>query len=182
MSKDYKEIRFFVGSAIDTAVGQLLAHKEKGELAFGDFNGTKLYSDTVTIDGAYLAITGKTKVEREEELRKWREDYDRKQKEHQERTPSLSEEWMKKGREILAADKWEYWDKIVPVRLGDMYHGMELGCCLNIVKILNNNGSLEEAKQEIEKQDHSGMSYRLVCSMVREFGDRGQEFANYLKR
>ena len=34
----------------------------------------------------------------------------------------------------------------------------ELGCCLDIVKILNNGGLLEEAKQEIEKQGHSGMS------------------------
>jgi len=86
---------------------------------------------------------------------------------------------MNKGREILTEDKWDYWDQIVPVRLGDLYHGMELGCCLNIVEILNNGGTLDEAKAEIQNQSHSGMSYGLVCSMVKEFCERGKEFVSY---
>jgi hypothetical protein len=101
--------------------------------------------------------------------------------EHENKTSSLSEEWMKKGKEILTEDKWEYWDKIVPIRLEDLYSGRELGCCLDIVKILNNNGSLDEAKKMINNQHHSEMSYRLVCHMVRFFCNRGQEFIDYIK-
>lgn len=181
MNKQYRKIEFNVGSNIEDVVKELLEYKINGFLVYGEFNGFKLYSDTVTLDGAYKLITGKTKEEFDKEQQEWRDEYNRKEKEHQESIPSLSQEWMKKGREILSDDKLEFWDRIVPIRLGDLYHGMELGCCLNIVKILNNNGTLEDAKNEIEKQNHSGMSYGLVCSMVKEFCNRGQEFINYVK-
>jgi hypothetical protein len=89
--------------------------------------------------------------------------------------------WRVKGRKVLTPDKWELWDKVVPIRLGDLYHGMELGNCLDIVKILNNGGSLNTAKAEINKQGHSGMSFSLVRAMVKEFCERGQEFAEYVR-
>lgn len=181
MDKNYKKIDYFIGSTIETAVNQLLGYKAKGILACGDFNGTTLYSDTVTMDGAYLEIIGKTKAEFDKAQQEWREDIEKRDKEYKNNIPSLTKVWQKKGREILNEDKLELWDKIVPIRLGDLYQGMELGCCLDIVKILNNNGTLDEAKEMIESQDHSGMSYGLVCSMVREFCDRGQEFVDYVR-
>lgn len=181
MNKNYTQIEFIYGNTIEDAVRQLLNYNSKGILVCGTFNGTVLYSDTVTLDNAYLSITGKTKVEFDKAQQAWRENYDREEREHKEIIPILSEEWKKKGREILTEDKWEYWDKIVPIRLGDLYHGMELGCCLDIVQILNNNGTLNEAKEEIDKQDHSGMSFSLVREMVREFSDKGNEFVDYLK-
>ena len=58
---------------------------------------------------------------------------------------------------------------------------MELGACLDIVKELNNNCSLDEAKAIIDNQGHSGMSYSLVRSMVKSFCKRGNEFLNYTK-
>ncbi len=181
MNKDYQKIEFYAGSNVEDAVNELLKYEIKGILACGDFNGTTLYSDTVTMDGAYKEITGKTKSEFDKEQQEWRDEYNRKEKEHQEAIPSLSDEWVKKGREVLTADKWELWDKIVPIRLGDLYHGMELGCCLDIVKVLNNNGTLDEAKEVIDSQDHSGMSFGLVLSMVKEFCSRGNEFADFIK-
>lgn len=180
MSKQYREIAFW-GDNIESAVNKLLGYKEKGAHVFGEFNGVTLYSDTVTMDGAYQAIIGKTKSEFDESQRKWREDHERREKEFKESIPALSEDWKLKGREVLTEDKWEYWERIVPIRLNDLYHGMELGCCLDIVKILNDGGSLDEAKKTIEDQNHSGMSFGLVCSMVREFSDRGQEFVQYVR-
>jgi hypothetical protein len=181
MSNDYKEIDFPCGCTIERAVNTLLSHRDKGELVSGIFNGTMLYSDTVTMDGAYKEITGKTKAEFDKSQQEWRDNYDREQREHQKRIPELSKEWMKRGREVLAEDYWLKWDYVVPARLSDLYRGMELGCCLDIVKILNNDGTLEEAKVEINKQDHSGMSYGLVMVMVREFCNRGQEFYDYVR-
>ena len=69
----------------------------------------------------------------------------------------------------------------VPIRLDDLYHGMELGCCLDIVKELNAGCSLDVAKKIIEDQGHSGMSFGLVCSMVKSFCERGSEFVNYVQ-
>jgi hypothetical protein len=181
MDKNYKEIDFSCGCNIERAVNTLLSHRNKGELVYGTFNGTKLYSDTVTLDGAFKEITGKTKLEFDRSQQEWRDNYDREQKEHQERIPELSKEWIEKGREILAENYLIKWDDIVPARLSDLYKGMELGCCLDIVKVLNNNVTLDEAKAVINSQDHSGMSYGLVRVMVREFCDRGQEFYDYVK-
>lgn len=181
MNEKYKEIDFLIGCNIEHAVNELLDYKKKGILACGTFNGVTLYSNTATMDGAYLQITGKTKTERDKERQEWKENYEREEREHKERIPELSKVWRKQGREILTEDKWDYWDEIVPVRLGDLYRGMELGCCLDIVKILNKGCTLDEAKTEINKQDHSGMSYGLVRAMVREFCDRGQEFYDYVK-
>lgn len=180
MDKKYREINFSLGSNIESAVNELLKFKEQGRLVYGEFNGATLYSDTVTMDSAYMEILGKTKAEFDKEQQEWRENYEKRQREHKERIPELVKMWSQKGREVLAEEKWDYWDKIIPIRLGDLYHGMELGNCLDIVKILNNNGSLDEAKEEIDRQGHSGMSYGLVKSMVSEFSNRGKEFADYV--
>ena len=177
MNKNYKEIRFMAGSDVESAVNELLKYKEKGTLASGDFNGTTLYSDTVTMDDAYIKIVGKTKDELDKSQQVMRERCDK----QEEKIPELSLIWMKKGRETLSSDKWELWDKIVPIRLHDLYHGMELGCCLDIIKILNNGGTLDEAKQELENQNHSGTSHSLVCNMVKEFCEKGESLIEYIK-
>jgi len=80
MNKQYKKIEFCVGSNIESAVKELLNYKEKGILVCGDFNGTTLYSDTVTLDGAYKEITGKTKTEFDKSQQEWRERYDKEEK------------------------------------------------------------------------------------------------------
>ena len=173
----YTEIEFW--GSIDEAVNEL--QKYKDEYVYIHFNGHKLYSDTVTLDSAYKEVTGMTKQEYLDMLQKEKDDYERELREHQENIPNLIEIWKQKGREILDEDRWQKWDEVVPIRLDDLYRGMELGACLDIVKILNNNGTLEEAKKEIEKQNHSGMSFNLVCAMVNVFCNRGEEFVKYVR-
>lgn len=180
MDKKYEEIDFGCGRNIESCVLELLEYKEKGELAYGVFNGHELYSDTVTLDNAYIEITGTTKEKLDNHLKKLNEEYEKQKQEHIDSIPAKSRHWMTKGRKILNEDKWKHWDAIVPIRLHDLYQGMELECCLNIVEILN-KGTIEEAKTEIEKQGHSGMSFSLVCSMVREFSPRGEEFFKIVK-
>ena len=182
MNKDYKEIEFLCGWNIERAVMELLEYKKNGELVCGDFNGHTLYSDTVTVDGAYIEILGKTKAEFDRKQEEWREEFRRREEEHKARIPELSKEWIEKGHTILDKKYWSEWDECVPIRLEDLYHGMELRCCLDIVKPLNDGCSLEDTKKIIESQDHSGMSYGLVRSMVRAFCDRGNEFSEYLSK
>ena len=180
MEKKYREIEFLCGWNIERAVIELLEYKEKGELVCGEFNGHMLYSDTVTMDGAYLEITGKNKNDFDKAQEEWREklriESELAEKAARENIPN----WIEKGHKAFAEDKWEEWDKIVPIRAEDLYQGMELKCCLDIVEILN-KGTLEEAKREIESQGHSGMSFGLVCSMVKEFSPKGEEFVNYIR-
>lgn len=179
-NKKYKKIEC-IGSTLYNCVNKLLEYKDRGELVYVDFNGHKLYSDTTTMDSAYKQVTGMPYHQYQEYLKKLEKERKEQEREHDEAIPRLIEEWKQKGREILEEDKIEFWDELVPVRLKDLYKGMELGASLDIIKILNNNGTLEEAKKKIIEQNHSGMSFGLVCSMVHALCSRGEEFVNYVK-
>lgn len=181
MEKKYRKIEFSPGESLETAVKDLIRHKQNNELVCGEFNGQKLYSDIDDIDSAYKKITGKTKAEFDAELKAENDRYKDQQQKHKDSIPELTEEWIEKGNTILDEKYREYWAKCVPIRLDDLYQGMELGATLDIVKELNNGCSLDTAKEIIEKQGHSGMSFGLVCSMVKSFCDRGSEFVSYIK-
>lgn len=181
MGKEYKVIRIPYGWSIEEAVEDLLKRKDNGELVCADFNGHTLCSDTVTLDNAYLEVVGKTKEQFDKDRKEWRERLDREKEEHEARIPKLTEEYITKGHEILDEQYWTSWDECVPIRLRDLYRGMELKACLDIVEPLNNGCSLEEAKEIIDSQNHSDLSFGLVRTMVRAFCDRGEEFAKYVK-
>ena len=178
MKKNYREIDFMTGLNIESAVNEL---KSYNELVCGSFNGQMLYSDIDDMDSAYKKVTGKTKAEFYETERQNQIKYEREKREHEEAIPKLTIEWIEKGNNILDKKHHDLWAEIVPIRLGDLYRGMELGNCLEIVEQLNKGEELEKVKPLIEDQGHSGMSFSLVCSMVKEFCDRGAEFVSYVR-
>lgn len=178
--KNYKRDDF-LGYRLEDVVTRLLAAKERGELLCTEFNGVMLYSDTVTIDDAYKAITGRTKKENDAMYKKLTEEMKKADLEHEKNIPKLTESWINEGKKVLAEDKWQLWEQIVPIRLKDLYKGMELRCCLDLVKKLN-DGTFEEARIMIDKQNHSGMSHGLVCAMVKEFSPKGNEFVDFLNK
>lgn len=174
--KKYRVIEFGLGD-ISSAVKELKSHKD---LVCGSFNGVMLYSDVDDLDSTYKKITGKTKAEFDEAEIIRHEEYKAEEKRHKESIPELTKEWIEKGNAILDKEFHETWAKCVPIRLGDLYRGMELGATLDIVKELNAGCELDKAKEIIEKQGHSGMSFDLVCSMVRSFSKRGEAFVDYV--
>lgn len=174
--ENYKEIEFGFGN-IESAVEELLSHKE---LVFGVFNGQNLYSDLDDLDSAYKKVTGKTKSECEEAKRKASQEYKEQKRKHTESIPELARDWVEKGKQILDKKYLDLWSECVPIRLSDLYQGMELGMCLDIVKELNGGCEFEKVKEILENQGHSGMSYGLVCSMIKSFCNRGVEFISYL--
>lgn len=175
----YRAIEFGLGH-IDKAIKQLEEHRSRGELVFGVFNGAKLYSDIDDVDSCYKKVTGMTKSEHEEYQRKWHEEYLESERKHKEEIPELTVKWVEKGMEILDEKYHELWEKIVPIRLGDMYKGMELGASLDIISELNSDCSLLRAKEIIDGQGHSGMSYGLVRSMVKKLCESGHDFSDYI--
>lgn len=178
MKKNYREIEFGAGQSVESAIKELKEHKD---LVCGSFNGQILYSDVDDMDSAFKKITGKTKDEFDKERQKEHEAYEAEKKKHEESIPELTKEWIEKGKNILDEKYLELWNKCVPMRLKDLYRGFELGACLDIVKELNNGCKLDVAKKIIEDQGHSGMSFGLVCSMIKSFCDRGVEFVKYAK-
>lgn len=176
----YRKLEFYYGS-IEDFVYLLLHYKEKGELVYADFNGHRFYSDTVTMDGAYKEITGKTKAEFDYMVKEQEDAWEEQKREHETSIPKKTKYWREKARGIIKEDKLDHWDEIVPIRLKDLYQGMELGHCLDLAVLLK-EGAFEEAKEMLNNQGHSGMSYGLVCAMLKEFVDNGEEFLKFMGR
>lgn len=178
-----KEIEFYGGMDIDDAWKSLLRESaECGETCFGTFNGKEIRS-TDTLDEAYMKIMGKTKEQYDKETRDWLDEYERKEKEHKDNIPSLVPGYCERARGVILEDQYEYWDKIVPIRLGDLYHGMELDCTLELCKIMRDESlsydkRLRKAYDTFMDQGHSGMSAGLVAAMLRAFCPDGEDLAD----
>lgn len=179
MEDEYYELDYW--GNIEGAVEKLLHWKDtyKNRKAKIEFNGHWLYSDTVTVDKAYLEVLGKSKEDFDKEQDEWREELKKREEEHKQRIPQLTKEWIEKGHQVLEEKFWGVWDKCVPIRLNDLYKGWELGACLDIIRTINEK-SLEEAVNVMKNQGHSGMSWRLMKSMVKSFSEKGEKFVTLL--
>ena len=177
-----KKIELFAGCSIDAAYDEL--HKSS-EPCYAVFNGKEITSED-TLYEMYLKIVGCSKAEFEKRQKQWHDDYVKREEEHKAKIPELTEVYRKKARGIILEDKLELWDKCVPIRLGDLYHGMELDATLEISKIMGDETIDFEARMKnaydlFQKQGHSGMSAGLVMSMLREFCPNGNEIADAIK-
>lgn len=179
-----KKIEILAGTVIDNALAELKRESTiRNEVCFAEFNGKEIYS-TDTIDEAYRKVVGCLKSDfdkiRQDQIDEWK----RQVEEHKANIPELIEYWIEEGHKHISPEYWTLWDECVPIRLGDLYRGMELDCTIKIVKILNTSDSIEDtfqsAKDEIESQGHSGMSFGLVKSMIKSFHKNGNLFCEKL--
>jgi len=98
MEKNYRKIQFRGGQTIESAMLYLERFKQHGELAYGEFNGHKLYSDIDDLDSAYKKITGRTKAEFDSERKREHLEYEEEQRKHKEAIPELTKEWIEQAR------------------------------------------------------------------------------------
>lgn len=176
-----KKIEFYAGQGLDNAYQDLQINAP----CCGEFNGKVLYS-TDTIDEIYAKVLGVSKLEHEEYLHKEHEEYERKKAEFKAKIPQLTDEYRKRARGIIPVEHLEYWDKIVPIRLNDLYRGMELDCWLELIAALNDNTKdelekLESCRAMFSKQGHSGMSAGLVFSGLKYFHPLGEMLVTYIQ-
>lgn len=154
-------------------------------IVYAVFNGVEILH-TDTPDEISVKVTGKTIAEREAAEKAWREEYDRKEREHQVRIPELIEKYKKEARGVIPEDKLELWDEIVPIRLNDLYRGMELEEWLKMIRVLNEDKPKEErfaiCKEIFDNAGHSGMSGNLVLSGLCEFHPDGRELAELISK
>ena len=177
--KKYIDVDFNCGMTIEEAVKYLrqLSY-ETGKDYCGTFNGHKLTSD-MTVDEAYIKCIGKTFKEFKDEQEKMRQDLIIREEEHKKKIPELTKYWIKEGHKVLSQNKWNEWDRCVHIRLDDLYEGMELGQCLDIIKTIKDN-SIVAGIEVMKNQGHSGMSWGLMKSMIKTFCDDGEEFIREL--
>lgn len=178
-----KKIEFYAGCSIDKAYETLLNEaKTCGEGCFGTFNGKEIRS-TETLDEVYTKLTGKTKAEFDQAQKEWKENYDRELAEHEEKIPENTEKYRQEARGLVLDSELEYWDKIVPIRLGDLYRGMELRNTLDICRIMRDESvkypkRLKMAYKVFMDEGHSCMSANLTASMIKRFCPHGEDVAD----
>lgn len=94
-----KEVKFYPGESIAGAWKKLLKESAECEdTCFGKFNDHEILS-TDTLDEAYMKI--KTKGQYDKEMQDWRDEYDRKEKEHKDNIPNLVPGYCEKARGVI---------------------------------------------------------------------------------
>ena len=172
------ELHEYMGN-IDNCVKVLSQYRERGENVYVEFNGHKIYSCDVTLDSAYKEITGMTKEESDRKRAEWLEKYEREQREEEEKAQAKIPEWISRGDSIIYPERTEEWKKCVEARASDLYHGLDLNAAIEIMEMLENGATLDEAKEVLDGQDHSGASYGMVRNIIFSFSKQGPEFFEY---
>jgi hypothetical protein len=128
-----RKIEIFGGN-IESCWKELVETADKcGEDLIIDFNDSYIKS-TDTLDDAYLRITGKTKAQFDEDERKWREEYRKREEEFKAKIPELTDRYRKAARGLILKETYDEWDKIVPIRLGDLITDWSLIMFLNFAR------------------------------------------------
>lgn len=183
MEKERRKIELCAGTSIDGAVAELkMKANELKTACYCSFNGVELTSED-SVDDAYIKVTGKTREENDKEFEKFVEEYTRREEEHKARIPELTERYRKEAVGLVKEDKLEEWNKIVPIRLGDIYQGMEVVQTLDICKIMRDEETdydtrLHNAYDLFMESGHSGMSAHLTATMIKEFCPHGEDVAD----
>lgn len=176
MNRDNARKMEFYGSTLEECVNALLKFQNRGESVVVDFNGHKLYSCDVTMDNAYMEVLGKTKAEHDKAMEEWRENYRKQEEKDKAEAEAKIPEWIKKGEEFIYPERAEEWKKCVEARASDLYHGMDLDAAIEIMEKLESGATLDEAKELLDSQDHSGASYGMVRNIIFSFSKQGPEF------
>ena len=181
LKKQYKEIQLpplrYLNQAIEY-IRTVNPNIVGTNLVYAMFNGHPIYSDNLDVDEIYSRVCANGNKQKEVEL-----DYEKAEKEFQKKISTLTKKYNALAKGVIADDKLDQWYAIVPIRLRDIYHGMELDATLEIIKELNkatdSNNHFAEAKSIFNGQDHSGLSYGLICAMLNMFAPNGVEFVKY---
>ncbi len=177
----FEEIKVSPLSTIDSVVETLLEAKARGESVYIMFEGHKLCSDTITPESAYLQVTGKTEIEYKKDLNRQREEYkkdfEKWQKEYQTEQAILNiPYWTERGQRLIYPERYQEWEKWVNNRARDLYYGADLEVALEIMQIIENGATIEEATNIFEKQVHADMPNSMIRKIIFNFSSKGPEF------
>ncbi len=177
-----KEIETY-GWDIDSCLNDLKKEAAKyNEICYCKFNDNRLFS-TDSVDDAYLRTVGKTKAEYDKYCEQQRLKYEQKEAEHKAKIPALEKEYKEMARGLVIESELEYWDKIVPIRLSDLYHGMELKqtlvyCSIMRDEKMSKDERLRKCYRIFMDSGHSGTSANLTAAMIERFCPYGEELSD----
>lgn len=171
--KQYIELIMEAGSRLFKVYDILQYYKSRGVDACTNFNGYLLNSD-MSLDDIYKLITGKTCEEYKAFQKAEHERYQREKEAFKLELPALEKYWIEEGKKFITQE-YEYYVTCVPIYLRDIYQGGELDCLKELAEPINNK-EYGTAKEILNKQNHSGMSYSLIRDMIITFLQNGDAF------
>lgn len=169
-----EEVDDLLGTDLEEVVLELLKLRDEGRHVKYDFNGVMLHSDTVTMDSAYVAVTGYPKDEFdrlvEEALKE--EEEDTSSIEFQEKIES----WISDGFNLIYPEKQDAWIEYVESHSKGLFAGADVEETLAIMKLLDANASIFEIRNYMDKANYSGYALVMIRKAVLNFSKRGPEF------
>lgn len=151
--------------------------QENDIVVYMSFNCEELTTD-MTLDECYVAVTGLTQKEQEEKARKAREEWKQAEAAHKASIPSKIEAFKEKAKPYIKEEDWDKLCEILPIRFGDIYHGMEMEAMLDIIKLYHETNDMDKCAELFYNQGHSGMGANLVRALVIRF--HSAELGNYI--
>ena len=185
--KDYKEnaieMETFAGQSLDDIVIKLEKFRRQGKLNYyANFNGIKLYSLDVTMDGAFkecLNCTKKTWLKREKRwLEESRTQIEKWKKEAQEKLPT----WIEEGKKYIHPEKFLSWEKTCIASANGSYSGLEVEKALEIMQMLEEGKLFKEIKEKIKNDRHTEMTYSRTMNIILLYANRGPALFKFMNR
>ena len=173
-----EEIRISNDNSIEDVVEKLLKLKAAGKHVYCNYKGVKLYSDSVTIDYAYILIYGCTKAKWIEKLKKEEEENQKKLEEDRKRAIVIENipNIIESGKALIYPFRHEEWAKLVEADANGDYSGMITGVALEIMLAIEEEKPIEELVEMFKKQCDSGWSASLVRNIVMTYSRNGYPF------
>lgn len=155
---------------IDYAVKVLQEYQAKGESVYVEFEGHKLYSADITLDGAYKEITGQTKAEFDKAEEEKLENLKKEQAERKAQAVQNIPEWLERGEKLIPADKKEAWEKYVKQSAqSELRAGDDVKQVLDIMEKITSGASQEDIKKLIGEKGHTDTSQKFIRDVIKEF-------------
>lgn len=170
----YKEITIPVGFSIEQAHDELVKkEKELHQLCFCDFNGESITSE-MSLDDCYIAVVGCPKAEYNDILVSMDNEYKQEKIAFEARKPQLLKEYTERAQKFLKPEEMELFNKILSIRMDDIYQGTDVEDMLDIIEALIENKddpdkAIAVTREMFFSQQHSGASASLVAVLVRQF-------------
>ena len=175
-AKEEVEIEGNLDDKLYEVVEKLIEYRNQGLHVRYDFNGVILHSDDVTMDSAYLAVTGYTKEEFDRKLREEEEAFNRQMEEEYIEADGSKDEWIQEGYELIYPERRDAWNNYVENHIKSIFAGVEIEESLKLMKLLDEGAPIIEVRRAMNDQNYSGYALEMIRRAILTFSKRGPEF------
>lgn len=172
-NKEYEELKLDYGTDLENAVYELLSIKNQGKKAFCEFNGVILDSEIVTMDSAFLLLTGRTKEE-------WTLISKKREKEKKllDAIDKIPEQ-IKRGRNLIYPNHFNEWAVDVTNGAIGPTNGKVIDNVLDIMEAISAKRPIEAIVAIYENQEYKSnkkCNENLVRTYVMKYSKDGFDF------